>query len=80
MSSNTARIQAVSYHNGRVVNPGYGSSDSIDDLFILEKSAATSGESDDKVEYTRGGLGRYVKNACPQSGEYGQTCGPRGRS
>jgi RHS repeat-associated protein len=49
-----------------VVNLGYGSSDSIDDLFSLVKSAAISGESGNKVEYSRVGLGRFVKIAYPQ--------------
>jgi RHS repeat-associated protein len=49
-----------------VVNLGYGSSDSIDDLFSLVKSSAISGESGNKVEYSRVGLGRFVKIAYPQ--------------
>ena len=48
--SNTARRTSLTYPNGRVVNLGYGSSDSIDDLFSLVKSAAISGESGNKVE------------------------------
>jgi RHS repeat-associated protein len=64
--SNTARRTSVTYPNGRVVNLGYGSSDSIDDLFSLVKSAAISGESGNKVEYSRVGLGRFVKIAYPQ--------------
>ncbi len=66
--SNTARRTSLSYPNGRVVNLGYGSTGSIDDLFSLVKSAAISGESGNKVEYTRVGLGRYVKIAYPQPG------------
>jgi RHS repeat-associated protein len=66
--SNTARRQSVTYPNGRVVNLGYGSSDSIDDLFSLVKSAAISGESGNKVEYSRAGLGRFVKITYPQPG------------
>jgi RHS repeat-associated protein len=64
--SNTARRTSVTYPDGRVVNLGYGSSDSIDDLFSLVKSAAISGESGNKVEYSRVGLGRFVKIAYPQ--------------
>jgi RHS repeat-associated protein len=63
--SNTARRTSVTYPDGRVVNLGYGSSDSIDDLFSLVKSAAISGESGNKVEYSRVGLGRFVKIAYP---------------
>ena len=66
--SNTSRRTSVTYPNGRVVNLGYGSSDSIDDLFSLVKSAAISGESGNKVDYTRVGLGRFVKIAYPQPG------------
>jgi len=66
--SNTARRQSITYPNGRVVNLGYGSTGSIDDLFSLVKCAAISGESGNKVEYTRAGLGRYVKIAYPQPG------------
>ena len=66
--SNTARPTSLTYPNGRVVNLGYGSSDSIDDLFSLVKSAAISGESGNKVEYSRAGLGRFVKIAYPQPG------------
>ena len=66
--SNTSRRTSLSYPNGRVVNLGYGSTGSIDDLFSLVKSAAISGESGNKVEYTRAGLGRYVKIAYPQPG------------
>jgi len=66
--SNTARRQSVTYPSGRVVNLGYGSTGSIDDLFSLVKSAAISGESGNKVEYTRAGLGRFVKIAYPQPG------------
>jgi len=66
--SNTSRRTSVTYPNGRVVNLGYGSSDSIDDLFSLVKSAAISGESGNKVEYSRVGLGRFVKIAYPQPG------------
>jgi len=66
--SNTARRTSMTYPNGRVVNLGYGSTGSIDDLFSLVKSAAISGESGNKVEYTRVGLGRYVKIAYPQPG------------
>jgi RHS repeat-associated protein len=66
--SSTARRTSLSYPNGRVVNLGYGSTGSIDDLFSLVKSAAISGESGNKVEYTRAGLGRYVKIAYPQPG------------
>jgi RHS repeat-associated protein len=56
----------LTYPTGRVVNLGYGSSDSIDDLFSLVKSAAISGESGNKVEYARAGLGRFVKITYPQ--------------
>jgi RHS repeat-associated protein len=66
--SNTSRRTSVTYPNGRVVNLGYGSSDRIDDLFSLVKSAAISGESGNKVEYARVGLGRFVKIAYPQPG------------
>ncbi|MCB1202877.1 MAG: RHS repeat-associated core domain-containing protein [Verrucomicrobiae bacterium] len=66
--SNTARRTSMTYPNGRVVNLGYGSSDSIDDLFGLVKSAAISGEGGNKVEYSRAGLGRFVKVAYPQPG------------
>ena len=66
--SNTARRQSVTYPNGRVVNLGYGSTGGIDDLFILVKSAAISGESGNKVEYARAGLGRFVKVSYPQPG------------
>jgi RHS repeat-associated protein len=66
--SNTARRTSVTYPNGRVVNLGYGSTGSVDDLFSLVKSAAISGESGNKVEYTRAGLGRFVKIAYPQPG------------
>ena len=66
--SNTSRRTSVTYPNGRVVNLGYGSSDSIDDLFSLVKSAAISGESGNKVEYSRAGLGRFVKIAYSQPG------------
>ena len=58
----------MTYPNGRVVNLGYVSSDSIDDLFSLVKSAAISGESGNKVEYSRAGLGRFVKITYPQPG------------
>jgi RHS repeat-associated protein len=66
--SNTARHTSMTYPNGRVVNLGYGSSDSIDDLFSLVKSAAISGESGNKVEYSRAGLGRFVKISYLQPG------------
>jgi RHS repeat-associated protein len=66
--SNTARRTSLTYPNGRVVNLGYGSTGSVDDLFSLVKSAAISGESSNKVEYTRAGLGRYVKISYPQPG------------
>jgi len=66
--SNTARRTSLSYPNGRVLNLGYGSTGSVDDLFSLVKSAAISGESGNKVEYSRAGLGRYVKIAYPQPG------------
>jgi RHS repeat-associated protein len=68
MSTNTARRTSITYPNGRVVNLGYGATDSIEDLFSLVGSAAISGESGNKVEYTRAGLGRYVKIAYPQPG------------
>jgi RHS repeat-associated protein len=58
----------LTYPNGRVVNLGYGSSDSIDDLFSLVKTAAISGESGNKVDYTRVGLGRFVKISYPKPG------------
>ena len=66
--SNTSRRTSLTYPNGRVVNLGYGATGSIDDLFSLVKSAAISGESGNKVEYTRAGLGRFVKIAYPQPG------------
>ena len=66
--SNTARRTSLSYPNGRVVNLGYGSTGSIDDLFSLVKSAAISGESGNKVEYNRAGLRRFVKISYPQPG------------
>ena len=66
--SNTARRTSVTYPNGRVVELGYGSSDSIDDLFRLVKSSAISGESGNKVEYSRAGLARFVKVSYPQPG------------
>ena len=66
--SNTARPTSLTYPNGRVVNLGYGSSDSIDDLFSLVKTAAISGESGNKVDYTRVGLGRFVKISYPKPG------------
>ncbi|MCB1202884.1 MAG: RHS repeat-associated core domain-containing protein [Verrucomicrobiae bacterium] len=64
--SNTSRRTSLTYPNGRVVNLDYGSTGWIDDLFSLVKSAAISGESGNKVEYTRAGLGRYIKIAYPQ--------------
>ena len=64
--SNTARRTSITYPNGRVVNLGYGETDSIDDLFSLVKSAAISGEGGNKADYTRAGLGRFVKIAYPQ--------------
>jgi RHS repeat-associated protein len=64
--SNKARRQSITYPNGRVVNLGYGANDSIDDLFSLVQSAAIAGESGNKVEYSRAGLGRFVKIAYPQ--------------
>ena len=66
--SNTSRRTSLTYPNGRVVNLGYGSSDSIDDLFSLVKTAAISGESGNKVDYTRVGLGRFVKISYPKPG------------
>ena len=63
--SNRTRRTSVTYSNGRVVNLGYGSSDSIDDLFSLVKTAAISGESGNKVEYSRAGLARFVEIAYP---------------
>jgi RHS repeat-associated protein len=66
--NNTSRRTSLTYPNGRVVNLGYGSTGSIDDLFSLVKSAAISGESGNKVEYTRAGLARFVKGAYPQPG------------
>ena len=56
----------MTYPNGRVVNLAYGVNDSIDDLFSLVKSVAISGESGNKVEYSRAGLGRFEKIAYPQ--------------
>jgi len=58
----------MTYPNGRVIDLGYGSSDSIEDLFGLVKSVAISGESGNKVDYTRVGLARFVKFAYPQPG------------
>ena len=66
--SNTARRTSLTCPNGRVVELGYGSSGSIDDLFSLVKSSAISGESGNKVEYSRAGLARFVKIAYPQPG------------
>jgi RHS repeat-associated protein len=66
--SNTARRTAITYPNGRVVTLGYGASGSIEDAFSLVKTVAIEGESGDKVDYTRVGLGRYVKIAYPQPG------------
>ena len=66
--SNTARRTSLTYPNGRVLNLGYGSTGSVDDLFSLVKSAAISGESGNKVEYSRAGLGRFVKISYPQPG------------
>ena len=66
--SNTARRTAITYPNGRVVNLGYGTSDSIEDAFGLVKTVAIEGESGDKVDYTRVGLGRFVTIAYPQPG------------
>jgi len=68
MSENTARRTSITYPNGRVVNLGYGATDSVDDLFSLVKSVAISGESGNKVDYTRVGLARFVKIAYPQPG------------
>ena len=58
----------MTYPNGRVVNLGYGANDSIEDLFSLVKSVAIQGESGNKVDYTRVGLGRFVEIAFPQPG------------
>ena len=66
--SNTSRRTSITYPSGRVVGMGYGSNDSIDDLLSLVKSVAISGESENKVEYTCAGLGRYVKITYPQPG------------
>ena len=66
--NNTARRTAITYPNGRVVNLGYGASGSIEDAFGLVKTVAIEGESGNKVDYTRVGLGRYVKIAYPQPG------------
>jgi len=56
----------MTYPNGRGVDLEYGASDRIEDLFGLVKSVATSGESGNKVDYTRVGLARFVKIAYPQ--------------
>ncbi len=66
MSTNTARRESITYPDGRVVTLGYGAADSINDLFSLVNSAAIQGESDNKVEYARVGLGRYVNITYPQ--------------
>ena len=66
--NNTSRRTSITYPNGRGVNLGYGATDSIEDLFSLVGSVAISGESGNKVEYTRAGLGRYVKISYPQPG------------
>jgi RHS repeat-associated protein len=66
--SNTARRTSVTYPNGRVLDLSYGATGSIDDLYSLVKSTAISGESGNKVEYTRAGLARFVKVAYPQPG------------
>jgi RHS repeat-associated protein len=64
--SNTARRTSITYPNGRVVNLAYGAGDSIEDSFSLVKSVALSGESGNKVEYTRAGLARFIEIAYPQ--------------
>ena len=66
--NNTSRRTSITYPNGRVVNLAYGAINSIDDSFSLVKSVAISGESDNKVDYSRAGLGRFVKIAYPQPG------------
>jgi RHS repeat-associated protein len=66
--SNTSRRTSITYPNGRVVNLAYGAIDSIEDSFDLVKSLVISGESGNKVEYTRAGLGRFVEIAYPQPG------------
>jgi len=66
--SNTAKRASMTYPNGRLVNLGYGASDSIEDLFSLVKSVAIQGESGNKVAYARVGLGRFVEIAYPQPG------------
>jgi RHS repeat-associated protein len=66
--NNTARRTSLTYPNGRVVTLGYGEADSIDVLFGQVQSAAISGESGNKVEYTRAGLGRFLRIAYPQPG------------
>ena len=60
--SNTARRTSLTFPNGRVVNFGYGASDSIEDLFSLVKGVAISGETGNKVKYARVGLGRFVES------------------
>jgi RHS repeat-associated protein len=64
--SNTARRTSITYPYGRVVNLAYGLNGSIEDSFNLVKSVAISGESGNKVEYSRAGLGRFVKIAYSQ--------------
>jgi len=64
--SNTARRTAITYPDGRVVNLGYGASGSIEDAFGLVKTIGIEGESGDKVDYTRVGLGRFVTIAYPE--------------
>jgi hypothetical protein len=87
--SNTSHRTSSTYPNGQVVNSGYGSTGSIDELFSLVKSAAIFGESGNKGEYTRADVSRYGKIAYPQPGvekqrrtgaiSYGALAEPEGR-
>jgi|GEM_PF-2334687 len=67
-SGNTARRTGMTYPDGRVLESGYGATDSADDLLSRVASLAITGESGNLAQYTYVGAARYVKIAYPEPG------------
>lgn len=67
-SGNTIRRTSMTYPDGRVVDYGYGSTSSADNLMSRVATIKINGESDNAAEYDYLGTGTVVKVTSPEPG------------
>ncbi len=67
-SGNTARMSALTYPNGRIVDYGYGTTNGANDLLSRVETLTIQGEATAACRYTYAGLDWYPKIEYPEPG------------